>query len=414
MAHPAQRFSGAKIRPLKSSPLLHVSVTESRERIPELDGVRGIAILLVLVWHFVGAPLGQLPGPAAQLVQRILGIAGSGVDLFFVLSGFLIGGILLDHRTSPRYFRAFYARRLTRILPLYFVWLGLFFVLVAAFPHFTASPAVRPIFADPLPAWSYATFTQNLVMARQETLGPAWLGITWSLAIEEQFYLLLPLMIRFIAPVRLPFACAVLILAAPVFRLVGDRHGIYGGFVIMPCRADSLLLGVLCAILLRRQGVRDVILQWRSGLYGLLVALSSGVVASCFLPLRFGYGSYFLLAFAVLYTSFLLLAVTERRGPVTWIVRNRFLRWLGILAYGVYLFHQAINGLAHGLVLGRQPRFGSLAEIAVTLGAVAVTLSLALLSWRFFEKPLVTWGRSVRYETGAGASPAAAQVALLL
>jgi peptidoglycan/LPS O-acetylase OafA/YrhL len=393
---------------------LSLVVDESRGRIPELDGVRGIAILLVLVWHFVGAPLGQLPGPAAQWVQRILGLAGSGVDLFFVLSGFLIGGILLDHRTSPRYFRAFYARRLTRILPLYFVWLAVFFVLLAAFPLFTSSPPVRQLFADPLPAWSYATFTQNLDMARQETLGPEWLGITWSLAIEEQFYILLPLMIRFIAPVRLPFACAVLILAAPVFRLAGDLHGIYGGFVIMPCRADSLLLGVLCAILLRRQGVRGFIIHARPGLYGILAALSSGVVASCFLSHRFEQRSYVLLALAVLYTSFLLLAVTERRGPVTWIVRNRFLRRLGILAYGVYLFHQAINGLAHGLILGRQPRFGSLAEIAVTLGAVAVTLCLAMLSWRFFERPLVTWGRSVRYETGAGVSPAAAPAAPLL
>jgi peptidoglycan/LPS O-acetylase OafA/YrhL len=372
--------------------------------------VRGIAILLVLLWHFVGAPWSHLPGPAAQWAQRLLGLGGSGVDLFFVLSGFLIGGILLDQRASPGYFQAFYARRLTRILPLYFLWLGLFFVLLAAFPRFTLSAPVRQLFADPLPAWSYVTFTQNLVMARQETLGPDWLAITWSLAIEEQFYILLPLMVRFIAPSRLPFAGAILVFSAPVFRLLGDQHGTFGGFVSMPCRADSLLLGVLCAILLRWQGGRELITHAKWGLYGLLATLSAGAVASCFLPIRFGLRPFVLLGFAVMYSSFLLLAVTERRGPVTWLVRNRYLRSLGVLAYGVYLFHQGVNGLAHGLILGRQPRFGSWAEIAVTLGAVVMTFFLAWLSWRFFEKPLVRWGRLVRYEAGEGTSPSAASV----
>ena len=160
--------------------------------------MRGIAILLVVVWHYVGAPLQAVPGPVALAGFRSLRLAWSGVDLFFVLSGFLIGGILLDQRASPGYFKAFYARRFCRIFPVYFLWLGLFFALLALAPGFTSSPAFRHLFDKPLPAWSYATFTQNLVIARWETFGPDWLAITWSLAIEEQFYLLLPLMVRFL------------------------------------------------------------------------------------------------------------------------------------------------------------------------------------------------------------------------
>ena len=359
--------------------------------------MRGLAILLVLVWHFAGAPLQGEAGTLAVLGARVLRLAWSGVDLFFVLSGFLIGGILLDHRESPGYFKAFYARRFCRIVPLYFAWLALFYLVLAAAPALVASPAVGGLFEDPLPAWSYSTFTQNLVMAREERFGPEWLGITWSLAVEEQFYILLPLVIRFIAPPRLPFAFGALILAAPVFRILSGLRGGYGALVLMPCRADALLLGVLCAWLLRRDGVRQTVAAARGALYGVLGGVAALLAVLCWQPFRFERSPWLASGLAVLYTAFLLLAVTERRGPVSWLVRLPWLRGLGILAYGLYLVHQAVNGLAHGLILGRPPAFGTAPEIAVTLCAAAAAVVLALTSWRTFEKPLVAWGHSVRY-----------------
>jgi peptidoglycan/LPS O-acetylase OafA/YrhL len=363
-----------------------------------LDGVRGIAILLVVVWHYVGDPLRYESGAAAVVAARGLRLAGSGVDLFFVLSGFLIGGILLDHRESPSYFKTFYARRFCRIFPLYFAWLALFYGTLAAVPAFTSSPLMERMFQHPLPAWSYATFTQNLVMSWAETLGPDWLGITWSLAIEEQFYLLLPLVIRFIAAPRLPYLLGALALAAPVFRVLSEARSAYAAFVLMPCRADALLLGVLCAWAMRRDWGRRAVARGRRALYGVLAAMLVVLAALCAQPFRFERSPYLGSGLAVLYTVFLLLAVSERRGPVSWLVRRRWLRGLGILAYGVYLIHQAVNGLAHGVILGRLPAFGSLPAIAVTLAAAAVTLAMAALSWRKFEKPLVAWGQRVRYE----------------
>jgi peptidoglycan/LPS O-acetylase OafA/YrhL len=365
-------------------------------RVPELDGVRGLAILGVVVWHYVISPLQGVYGSSAPFVLRALGLTGSGVDLFFVLSGFLIGGLLLDHRQSPNYFQAFYIRRLCRIVPLYFVWLGLFYLLVKTGPALLASPVVGRIFQQPFPVWSYLTFTQNLLMARAETLGPEWLGITWSLAVEEQFYLLLPLMVRFLAPRRLPVACALLVLAAPVHRAIADSRGAFGALVLMPCRADALLLGVLCAYLLRRDAGRGLVAGSRWALYGIAVSAS----LACLAALGYRQSAGFASLLAVLYAAVLLIAVTERRGPVTWLVRQRWLRGLGLLAYGVYLIHQAVNGLAHGMILGRPPGVSTIPEVAVTLVAFAATLAFAAFFWRQLEKPFIQWGHSVRYARG--------------
>jgi peptidoglycan/LPS O-acetylase OafA/YrhL len=104
------------------------SGADAKARIPELDGLRGLAILLVIVCHYVGNPEHSPLGFLAHRFLLAFTIGWSGVDLFFVLSGFLIGGILLDARDSPNYFRAFYMRRVFRILPIYYLW-TLFFVI---------------------------------------------------------------------------------------------------------------------------------------------------------------------------------------------------------------------------------------------------------------------------------------------
>jgi peptidoglycan/LPS O-acetylase OafA/YrhL len=373
--------------------LLAVEEERTGGRVPELDGVRGLAILLVVIWHYVAFPLQEVLGSPGPFVLQALRLTGSGVDLFFVLSGFLIGGLLLDHRESPNYFQAFYFRRFCRIVPLYFVWLGLFYLLVRAGPTVVASPVLGRIFQQPFPLWSYVTFTQNLLMARAETLGPEWLGITWSLAVEEQFYLLLPLMVRFIAPRRLPWAFALLVLMAPIHRAVAESRGALGALVLMPCRADALLLGVLCACLLRREEGRRLVARSRWVLYGILLS----ALLVCLAAIGYMRSAGFPSLLAVLYAALLLIAVTEHRGPIAWLFRQRWLRGLGLLAYGVYLIHQAVNGFAHGWILGRLPGFGTISEIAVTSGAFAATVAIATFSWRKLEKPFIRWGHSVRY-----------------
>jgi peptidoglycan/LPS O-acetylase OafA/YrhL len=139
-------------------------------RLPELDGIRGCAILLVLIWHYIPA---QIHAPAQALsggIATCLSLTYSGVDLFFVLSGFLIAGILMDNGTAKNYFSVFYARRACRIFPVYFLLLGLFAVFTAmGSGHWSR---LSWLFQNRLPLWSYASFTQNVVMGLRSTTGP--------------------------------------------------------------------------------------------------------------------------------------------------------------------------------------------------------------------------------------------------
>src|SRR5262249_49705078 len=154
--------------------------------------VRGLAILLVLSWHYFAPLLQARESPVAAAFA----LAWTGVDCFFVLSGYLLGGILLDRRESANFYSAFYGRRVFRIVPMYAVLLATF----AA----THADSLLP----------YVTFTQNFVSAATNSWGPQWMAVTWSLAVEEQFYLVLPLLIQLVPPRRLPRVLLALIFAA--------------------------------------------------------------------------------------------------------------------------------------------------------------------------------------------------------
>jgi peptidoglycan/LPS O-acetylase OafA/YrhL len=193
-------------------------------RIPELDGLRGFAILLVLIYHYVVFPLHSLEPRSPTWLAACLDLTWSGVDLFFVLSGFLVGGLLYDARESPYYFRTFFARRVCRIFPLYYVLLTLVFLggpyvgiytAVPGGPHFTP--------AGPSPV-SCIFFLQNFWAAETGTPGSLWLAVTWSLAVEEQFYLVIPFLIRYF-PARYfpPLLFALVALAVAVHGLRADR-----------------------------------------------------------------------------------------------------------------------------------------------------------------------------------------------
>lgn len=371
------------------------------QRVPELDGLRGLAILLVLIWHYdlawLNFPLGPLAGP----LGLILGLTWSGVDLFFVLSGFLIGGILLDNRDAPHYFKAFYTRRIFRIFPLYFLWLAIFVLIVLLVPSSAPATPAAWLWGAPLPWWSYVTFTQNIVMSWTGAWGTNWLAITWSLAIEEQFYLLLPFMIRRISPRWLPRVLVVCIVAAPFLRYILYQVAPYpelATLMLMPSRADALMLGVLCAWLIRQEQFRRRLIAHARWLY-VSIGLFAGVLVSIvFFSTREGFVVWGYLLLAGLYASILLMVVSQPYGWVARFFRMRWLRGLGLIAFGVYLFHQAIRGLSYGLILHQTPQLQSWADLLVALLALSLTVFIARLSWRHFEKPLVAIGQATRYE----------------
>src|SRR5512133_540145 len=163
-------------------------------RVPALDGVRGLAIVSVLAWHYVAATA-PWDRPWALRLHAVLSHAWAGVDLFFVLSGFLIGGIVLDHRRTPNFLRVFYGRRALRILPLYWAVLLGFVASRALLARHLPDAASSTLHANGHPLLTYLTFGQNIAtgLFSPSVPEPSWVNVTWSLAVEEHFYLLVPL-----------------------------------------------------------------------------------------------------------------------------------------------------------------------------------------------------------------------------
>lgn len=365
-------------------------------RIPELDGLRGLAILLVVIWHYFGAGTitARIGSPAAYGLA-MLRLSWSGVDLFFVLSGFLIGGILLDARESETYFRTFYFRRAYRILPLYFAWCLLF----AAGVYLTAGSQSMPLttlFNQRLPLWSYPLFIQNTFMTLRRDFGAEWMGITWSLAIEEQFYLLLPLAVRFLKTATLRRVVIAAIICAPAFRLLLFVSGntFIGPYVLLPCRADALGLGVLLALAARDAGARDWLLSHRrQTLYALLV-LGAGVGALLLLrgPLwMVGMGYSWIAAF---YATLLLRVVIVPERKESFLFRTKLLVQCGTFAYAIYLLHQGVNALYFNTIYGSRPFIRDLPTAALTGLSIGTVLLLSGGSWRLIEKPLMRTAHS--------------------
>ncbi len=366
----------------------------SQQRIPELDGIRGLAILLVMVWHYLVVPCAI--SPASSLgghIHRIGLVTWSGVDLFFVLSGFLIGGILIDAKGSSTYFRTFYIRRAFRILPIYIFYCGAGLALVALFP------AWQRFLGRPMPWYLYTTFTQNIWLAHHDW--DVYGAVTWSLAVEEQFYLTLPLIIYLVPRRRLAHVIAMLaglsvILRAGLYLYYG---GIWGtaAYTLMVCRADALMLGVLGALAVRDPGVKALLSAQPAILNTLL--LLSGIGTAVLIWKGWGMSTRPMSTLgytcvATFYLSLLLIAAT-RRGWIARLMRFRPLMEMGTIAYCAYLIHGLAFSAALGLVPARPDPLGPNWPAAV-LGLV-LTVVVGEISWRLFESKMVRFGHRYTY-----------------
>ncbi len=359
---------------------------ETAKQIPELDGVRGIAILLVLVFHF------QLMRPAS--IPWILGfpltLGWSGVDLFFVLSGFLITGILLRTRDSRNYFSSFYARRALRIFPLYLLIVFAYFVV--ALPLCDHCVYLRSSDAS-LQAW-YWFHLSNWRSAFGQDVGP--LAHFWSLSIEEQFYLVWPMAVLLAGPRWLPYITCGLIVAPLGLRFAYvDTQ--FGGELIhrlTPFRIDSLAVGCLVALIVRNDTWAETLaarvrwIAWVSlGLFGalLVVTRASSPVAPGMATL-----GYTLLAFIY---GCLVFRAFRAAGSAAWFavqLRRRWLRLLGKYSYAIYVFHWPIAYARSVLLTGISDQVSEETFAIVwglsLLGGMAVSFAAGLASWYLFEK----------------------------
>ncbi len=389
--------------------MIHLEKERSESRIPELDGVRGVAILMVVGLHYIRFPQ-ESSAWFIKLSSAVVMFGWSGVDLFFVLSGFLIGGILMDNRNASNYFRTFYVRRACRIFPLYFFWLALYYVLPLILPR--GFPGYSECFGweiSHFPKWGYIFYLQNFYAAATSNMGPLWMAATWSLAVEEQFYLVLPAVLWIILP-RKPLPILIVLIAlVPAFRIYMYLfHSSYLLFLLFPCRADSLLLGVLCAYLLRQESVYTWLLRNKMALYalflclllpiGYLISLGYGNGIKRVLD-SFELGSFGFTAIALFYACFIMIALVDKTGIIARLLRIRLLRHFGSIAYGIYLIHLAIRGIVGELILGAGASGSSiLLQDLVAIPAFLATWLLAVMSWKYFERPIVQWGHSFRYK----------------
>jgi len=360
------------------------------KRISQLDGVRGVAIILVLVHHYFCLQVAPAIKTPLAYFNDALNLSWSGVDLFFVLSGFLIAGILIDHRGATNGLPVFYLRRICRIFPLYFLMLVLFFCLSSMV--FSESPAFRWLFHDPFPAWSYLTFTQNYFVGTFHDYGPKWLSVTWSLAIEEQFYLMMPLVVRFLPRRVLGGAIVAGILGAVLLRCWSPG---FHSFVDLPWRADALLCGGLLALLVRWEPFINTVRRHPLFVRTLFFIFLAGTAVMTLRPAEFG--AFNLLWLAGLYSVFVLMAFAETEPVIGYLLRSPAMVWVGQISYGVYLFQQPVSGLLHGLIRNSAPQMLNLADAGVTLLAVGVTLLLAHLSFHFFERPILRFAHRFQY-----------------
>jgi peptidoglycan/LPS O-acetylase OafA/YrhL len=369
-------------------------------RIPELDGLRGLAILLVILCHYVGNADHAALGFWSHRMLSAFTAGWSGVDLFFVLSGFLIGGILLDARGAPHYFRTFYMRRVFRILPLYYTWtllFGIFVVLVLWLAPGRTPLTSRDLYQVPV----HLLFLQNFSVG-MPSWSWIWFVVTWSLAVEEQFYLLAPVLIRLLSLRALVPLLAFFICAAPVFRVVvyrwfGDP---FAASTPMPGRADALAWGILLAVAWRQPWFRAFLEVHRALLRRVMVILLLGVAALLWWLARPA-GTVTLTIgiswLAIFYSCLLLMVVSQTGTRMASIMRWGWLRSLGVVSYCVYILHDTFNQIAHRVLLHAVPELYDLRGVGVTLFALLLTIGVAAASWRFFEKPLIRRGHSYSY-----------------
>jgi peptidoglycan/LPS O-acetylase OafA/YrhL len=369
------------------------SASREAPRSPPLDGVRGLAILFVMLFHFtalVGPPQRFLD----ECVLKVTAAGWCGVDLFFVLSGFLITGILLDAKPgATRYFRNFYARRTLRIFPAYYMFLLLMAVVV---PLVLSNERDAMAYFRERLVW-YATYTTNI----HQDGNPIFRGDfyfashLWSLAAEEQFYLVWPAVVLLLPRRSLMGMCGVVIVAALLVRVALDVADVdhYVGHEITPARMDTLAVGALISLAAR--DAHDVALLRRVA-PPVSLAAAAALIIIFFTRYRFSpfdtavqTAGYTAIAFA--FGGIVVLAMSVRPGSAADAVLSfRWLRFLGKYSYALYLFHwpvasmiahrtDALDGvpLVAGSILLREAVFITLAG--------SISIAVAWVSWQVWE-----------------------------
>jgi peptidoglycan/LPS O-acetylase OafA/YrhL len=381
-------------------------------RYPELDGLRGLAALSVVGVHYLDGPADRLP--ALRRVLHLLEESPLSLDTFLILSGFLIGGILLRTRNEPDYYKAFYRRRFYRILPLYYAWIALFFVLYFVGQGWGLLPPQG--YSGAFYLASFACLFQSFFPAIIESA--FIVAPTWTLVVEEHFYLLIPLCVRRLSPRRLVQLLFAIIFLAPVFRgvlfkYIGHRNdwADIATRIWPPCRADALAMGVLLAIIWRSPQLREWsqqhfrLFKWAmlagSGFAILLAWMAEADFRFCrFLNLSLGRTAVELACF-----SLIAYLISRPQSAFGRFLCSATMREFGKISYCLYVVHWGVFWMIFRFLL--HARFGEHLRLDFTVAPIAflISVGIARLSWKYFESPLIERARNSPQPASIAAIP---------
>jgi len=330
-------------------------------RIKQLDGWRGLAILFVLCFHFFDF----------GFLKNVFYFGWSGVDLFFTLSGFLITGILLDTKNNSRYYQSFIIRRILRIFPLYYAVLLVFLFISRESNATNWFPQYQVYF------WTY---TSNYLFMEKGFFQP--LGHFWSLAIEEQFYLIWPLVVLITTRRQLILISLFLIILGIIIRATSNSALVTFGNPL--AHLDGLLFGATAAVLVREnkelvfKNIRRVVFIATIffSIYLITYLFTNGIQAESEfykLPLTFTFVS-------VIFSSMLVLSL--KNAFLKTLLSNKILLFFGKYSYGMYVFNSIIFHYLNWLGVDR---FIDNVKLIFYLFGLLLTVLISYISFNFYE-----------------------------
>ncbi len=375
--------------------------TENAGRIRALDGARGVAILIVVLYHAM--IFESIETLFESILYGPLRIGWSGVDLFFVLSGFLITRILLRERESPNYFRTFYGRRILRIFPLYYAFLVALLIVV---PQIVEPNAGFVFWARGAPRESlwYWLFLSNLNDAMAGQFHHNFLAISWSLAIEEQFYLFWPLLVWKLSIRKLAWLCGIMIGVALASRIGFTLAGAppLSLYIATPFRMDTLAVGAAIALIAQSpSGIARLASLSRPGLpiAFVLFAAFAAIFIACPTFMGAPEGRTLLanpymqtVGYSISAAFYGVLVASLIALPESFVARafeSSALVLFGRYSYAIYLFHTPINWASKRFLFNpRQYDWPFVVEQTIHHAIViGLSLGVAWISWRLIERP---------------------------
>ncbi len=372
------------------------------ERVRELDGVRGIAIFVVVAFHLLKRADYFTNNEVLHFISRLSSIGWVGVDIFFVLSGFLITSILLKTKAEKNYFKNFYIRRALRIFPLYFVFIAIILILI---------PKLDPDFTPEVPrALPFLLlYQQNWLMLFSKIPLTTYLAVTWSLAIEEQFYLIWPAVVYFTKKETLVKLSIGVILCSILARLLGvlfwdDMSAVSTFFYYNTfTRFEQLVLGGLLAVAFTEpfwvQRLKNIAVPAFWAAFAAFLALSFTAYPHM-VPLDENIwlilGGYTLVAVfsAALVT---ILMTHPETSMFRRVFQNKGLIFFGKYSYSIYLLHVPVILILLDVLWRTQLRGWSM-YLAYIVLTYAITIVGALLTWNLLEKHMLDLKKYFEYQ----------------